>query len=114
MGQFYYDNKTFRSVSNSDTGEVSDETTFLYRQKNNIVWATYEGGKIVFGTLTGTADDDGVITFAYQHVNADGEIMTGRCTSTPERISDGRIRLHESWQWTSGDHSAGESVIEEV
>jgi len=40
--------------------------------------------------------------------------MTGICTSTPEILPDGKIRLHEKWRWTSGDLSEGESVIEEV
>jgi hypothetical protein len=50
----------------------------------------------------------------YQHVNKQNELMTGRCHSVPERLPDGRLRMHESWQWTSGDNSSGESVIEEV
>ncbi len=50
----------------------------------------------------------------YQHVNRDGELMTGHCRSTPELLPDGRLRLHESWQWTSGDGSRGESIIEEI
>lgn len=50
----------------------------------------------------------------YQHVNAEGELMTGICRSTPEVLADGRIRLHEKWRWTSGDLSSGESIIEEV
>ena len=50
----------------------------------------------------------------YHHVNAAGELMTGVCRSTPELLPDGRVRLHERWQWTSGDGSSGESVIEEV
>ena len=50
----------------------------------------------------------------YQHLNADGKLMTGTCISTPEELNDGRLRLHEKWQWTSGDVSKGESVIEEV
>jgi hypothetical protein len=40
--------------------------------------------------------------------------MTGTCISTPEILPDGRLRLHESWRWTSGDGSSGESAIEEV
>lgn len=40
--------------------------------------------------------------------------MTGRCLSTPEYLPDGRIQLYEKWQWTSGDQSAGESIVEEV
>jgi hypothetical protein len=51
---------------------------------------------------------------SYQHINRKGELMTGVCTSIPERLSDGRIRLHERWQWTCGDHSTGESIIEEI
>jgi hypothetical protein len=50
----------------------------------------------------------------YHPVNDAGELMTGRCRSTPELLPDGRLRLHERWQWTSGDGSEGESVVEEV
>jgi hypothetical protein len=32
----------------------------------------------------------------------------------PEVLPDGKIRLRENWQWTSGDFSEGESVIEEI
>jgi hypothetical protein len=50
----------------------------------------------------------------YQHLNQAGTFMSGKCFSTPEILPDGRIRLHEKWQWTSGDYSSGESVIEEI
>jgi hypothetical protein len=50
----------------------------------------------------------------YQHLNSGGELMTGKCRSTPDILPDGRLRLRELWQWTSGDFSRGESVIEEV
>jgi hypothetical protein len=36
------------------------------------------------------------------------------CTSTPEILPDGRIRLHEKWQWTVDESSEGESIVEEV
>ncbi|MCH5689438.1 hypothetical protein LWM68_37470 [Niabella sp. W65] len=47
-------------------------------------------------------------------MNDKGELMTGTCSSVPEILPDGKIRLHETWQWTSGDQSAGTSIIEEV
>ena len=50
----------------------------------------------------------------YSHVNVSGGLMTGQCRSVPERLPDGRLRLHETWQWTSGDRSSGQSMIEEV
>jgi hypothetical protein len=109
-----YDGRRFRSVSNSETGEVGAETLFEYHQRGGVVWATYEGGAIRFGTLIATVDEAGALDMRYHHVNAAGELMTGRCRSTPEVLPDGRLRLHERWQWTSGDGSSGESVIEEV
>jgi len=39
--------------------------------------------------------------------------MTGVCTSKPEFLANGKIRLHESWKWTSGDKSEGKSINEE-
>lgn len=109
-----YDNRFFRSVGNSETGEVSRQTIFHYRHTNQTVWATYAGGAIVFGTLIAKVSEAGELEMRYSHVNSSGALMTGECFSTPEILADGRIRLHEKWRWTSGDFSAGESIVEEV
>lgn len=109
-----YDGKTFRSVENSSDGEVSGDTVFHYHQQENIVWAEYSGGEIVRGHLIAVAGDDGVLDMRYQHVNKNGELMTGICISTPELLVDGRVRLREKWEWTSGDLSTGGSIVEEV
>lgn len=103
-----YDSKVFRSVSNSGTGEVSGETVFQYHQTGALVWAEYAGGAIVKGFLIATIQPDNSLDMRYQHVNQAGDLMTGICQSTPERLTDGRLRLHEPWQWTSGDGSSGE------
>ena len=109
-----YNGKKFRSVSNAASGEVGSETIFHYHQADNIVWAEYSGGAIVRGQLVAICDENCVLDMRYQHVNTSGELMTGECCSTPEVLADGRIRLYEKWKWTSGDKSAGESVIEEI
>ncbi len=114
MSKINYDNRKFTSVANSETGEVSAETVFRYHQKGNLVWAEYEGGAIVFGNLIAKANENGSLDMRYQHLNTDGELMTGICQSTPEILADGRIRLHEKWRWTCKDFSKGESVIEET
>ncbi|MBC7919795.1 MAG: n-acetylglutamate synthase [Ferruginibacter sp.] len=111
---FNYHNRTFRSVNNTGNGEVDAETTFHYRQAGGLVWATYEGGRVVYGNLLAKVDEAGRLDMRYQHLNVHGELMTGQCLSVPERLPDGRIRLHETWQWTSGDRSSGQSIIEEV
>jgi len=40
--------------------------------------------------------------------------MTGTCFSKPEIMDNGKIRLHETWKWTSGDKSKGNSILEEI
>jgi hypothetical protein len=109
-----YHQKTFRSSTTSDNGEVDGQTLFYYQQQGRLVWGTYEGGAIVKGTLLATADEQGVLDMRYQHLNRQGELMTGVCRSVPERLPDGRLRLHETWRWTSGDGSEGQSVVEQV
>ena len=109
-----FDNRRFRSVSTTTNGEVSSETIFEYQQAGDVVSATYAGGTIEFGHLIGLIDNEGVMDIRYHHLNTFGLLMTGICRSIPEVLSDGRIRLHETWRWTSGDESEGVSVLEEV
>lgn len=109
-----YNHKTFRPVANSENGEVSSETVFHYSQTGNIVTAEYAGGNIVQGHLIALVDETGRLDMRYHQVNKQGELQTGFCRSVPEILPDGRIRLQETWQWTSGDCSSGSSVVEEI
>jgi hypothetical protein len=108
-----YNGKIFRPVVNSENGETSSETVFTYHQSENILTANYAGGQIKKGHLIGIVDEKGNIDMRYHQINNKGEIMTGICRSKPEILSNGKIRLHEDWQWTSGDQSKGQSIIEE-
>ena len=109
-----YNNKSFKPISNSENGETSDETVFHYQQVGNILTAAYAGGKIKQGHLIGLVDEQGNIDMRYHQVNDKDELMTGVCKSTPEILENGKIRLHETWEWTSGDKSKGKSIIEEM
>lgn len=109
-----YHGKAFRPVQNSENGETSAETLFHYVQKGNILTSEYSGGKITKGHLIGLVGEQGEIDMRYHQVNSSGELMTGICRSLPELLPNGKIRLHETWQWTSGDLSAGKSVLEEI
>ena len=108
-----YNDKIFKPIENTENGETSIETVFLYKQVENILTSEYSGGKIKKGHLIGLVDENGNINMRYHQVNNNGEIMTGICKSKPEIMNDGKIRLYESWQWTSGDKSKGKSIIEE-
>ncbi|MEZ5283710.1 MAG: hypothetical protein R2712_02645 [Vicinamibacterales bacterium] len=109
-----YDGRRFRSVRNSAGGDVSGDTVFEYRQAGAVVWATYSGGGVLLGTLLARVADDGSLDMRYQHLAPDGQFRAGRCESRPERLPDGRLRLHERWRWTDGADGTGTSVVEEV
>ncbi|WP_437369684.1 n-acetylglutamate synthase [Maribacter litoralis] len=109
-----YNNKRFKPVSNTENGETSEETIFEYRQKGTILTSTYKGGKIKEGHLIGLVNKDGTIEMRYHQVNTKGELMTGVCFSKPEIMDNGKIRLYEAWEWTSGDRSKGNSILEEI
>ena len=108
-----YNGKIFRPISNSENGETSNETVFKYNQIGNILTAEYSGGMIKKGHLIGIVDENGAIDMRYHQVNNKNELMTGICKSRPEILDNGKVRLHESWEWTSGDKSKGQSIIEE-
>lgn len=109
-----YHDRHFRTVTNSDGGDVDDRTHFHYRQQEEVVWATYRGGSIALGTMVGVARPDGSLDMRDQHVSTAGDICTGRCVSRPELLDDGHVRLRETWQWTDGRTGSGTSIVEQV
>ncbi|GLR18576.1 hypothetical protein [Portibacter lacus] len=109
-----YNQRKFRPATVSDNGEVSQEVIFEYFQEGQIVTSSYAGGSIAKGQLIGLVDKEGNIDMRYHQILHSSVIQTGICFSKPEVLEDGRIRLHETWQWTSGNFSKGTSIIEEI
>lgn len=112
--EYNLEGKIFTSVSNTDNGEVNGDTLFYYHQEGSMVWAEYEGGFIRKGHLIATIIEGGKLDMRYHHINGDGEIMVGKCLSTPEMMPNGEMRFKEEWEWLSGDGSKGYSEIVEV
>lgn len=108
-----YNNKIFKTIANSENGELEAGMLFSYKQVDNILSCSYSGSSIRMGKLLGLVDEKGNIDMHYFQINLKDEIMTGICKSSPEIMENGKIRLHESWQWTSGDLSSGNSILEE-
>ena len=107
------DQRKFRSIANTQDGDVSKQTVFDYRQEGKVVWATYSGGGIKLGNLVAYWIKNDLLEMRYQHLTTDDVFKTGKCLSRPETLTNGRLRMHETWQWTSGKDSSGTSIIEE-
>ena len=110
----YYDGRLFRVVTNSASGDVSADTIFRYKQRHDLLTGDYSGGDVEFGQLIGLVDENGHINMRYQHLTIYGEFKTGKCRSRPEWQENGKLQLHERWQWTTGDRLRGTSTLEEV
>lgn len=109
-----YHGKKFQVISNSQNGDVTADMIFHYQQVGEVISCEYENENIKNGHLIGIVDEDGTINMRYRQINNKGQEVSGICMSTPEIMENGKIRLHESWRWTSGDQSNGESILEEL
>ena len=49
---------------------------------------------------------------SYHQINSEGIINTGRCFSKPEIITNGKIKIHERWEWANGEQ--GKSILIEI
>ena len=114
MATINYHNKVFKGVENYDSGDLNPDTRFYYFQEGNTVWGTIDGGCLIRGSLIAKSDEDGCLDMVWQYLSSTGEFICGNCRSTPELLPDGRIRLHEEWEITTGPDVKGSSVIEEI
>jgi hypothetical protein len=105
------DGRRFRALTSSSRGQLSGETEFAFSQDGPILQARY-GGAIRLGFLLGLAAGD-TIEFRYVRVDSDGSISSGHSVDTIEVLPDGRLRLHERWEWESRDGN-GTSVLAEI
>lgn len=103
-----YDGLTFQP-----SGEP-DPPLARYHQQDDLVWAEFGGGRVRRGSLVGTCDADGVLRFTYCMVLRSGEVVSGRSTSTPALLEDGRIRLTEQWERYGPLAGTGVSYLDQV
>jgi hypothetical protein len=104
-----YEGRRFRAVTGAEDAPIA-----RYRQQGDLVWAEFAGHDARRGSLAGVCAPDGTLDFAYCMVLDSGAVISGHCTSTPEMLAGGRIRLHEKWERFGRHAAVGESTLEEV
>ncbi|MEP7277626.1 MAG: n-acetylglutamate synthase [Bacteroidota bacterium] len=109
-----YNGRNFCCLSDPASGMADNDTIFYCKQSGLHITATYSGGNIVDGSLTAMADDAGNLNIRFQHININGQFLTGTCFSRPQIMTNGKIRLNGQWHWTCGDYSKGASLLEEI
>jgi hypothetical protein len=106
-----YDGRRFRPSGEGPAG--ADARRAVYRQDGDLLWGDFAGGDARRGALAGTCAPDGTLEFAYCMVLDTGELVCGRCSSTPTVLDDGRVRLRETWQRYGPNADRGVSWLEE-
>ncbi len=114
MAAVNYNNRRFRFMPNGGQEPQGETTIFEYFQEGQFVWGNYKGGSVHYGTFIATVDDQGVLDLRYHHLGTDHILYSGKSLSTPEVMPDGRIRLNEHFEWTTGASGPGFSVVEEI
>lgn len=108
-----YDGRKFHSAAAETAGQEGGGVVGHYHQDGDVIWAEFAGGRVVRGSLAGRSDHDGVLHLAYCQLLDDGSVVSGRCTSHPTLLADGRVRLEEHWERFGPHAGTGVSVIEE-
>src|SRR5690348_5680712 len=94
------DNTQFRVSSTADLGVVSSDTRLALAQHGTKIIGRYGGGSILRGYLVGTLTGT-VLRFRFTQREVAGQIHGGRSICELERVSSGRLRLHEHFTWTT-------------
>jgi hypothetical protein len=111
MNRISFDGKAMRASSTAPNGVIDEKTIFHFQQIGNLITAKYAGGKVKTGFLIGKMIDD-KFEFHYTQMHEDESLNGGHSLCEIEITEDGRIRLIEHFEWTSG--KKGINIIEEI
>lgn len=101
----------FEVIETSDTSAITADTVFEFREQDGVVEATYTGGDVLRGLLTGRRDGDRVQS-VYAQLHADGGLRSGASQMWLERIVTGQLRLLEVFKCSDG--VSGRNVLQSV
>ena len=104
--------KQFKLISSSNVKDIGTETKFNFCQKDGIIYGVYNGGAVKKGSFIAKIIGDGTLEKRFQHVNENGNLVSGKSYATTEVMADGRLRLKETW--TDESDKTGSSIYEEI
>ena len=113
MSKFNFDNKRFALIQNSESGQVSSETVFEYKQEDNFVTADYYGGTIKYGKIIAYLKDD-ELDMLYQCLTTDNQLKAGKALAKISLTDTGKIKLSLNWEWLTNGNEKGNSEYIEI
>lgn len=101
-------------IKTAENGVVNHETIFHFSQKDGIVSAEYQGGKILKGFLVGKLSIQNQLEFSYCQMQIDGKLDNGVSICQLSKNQNGKITLTEHFEWKSRPGEFGTNVFQEL
>lgn len=101
-------------IKTAENGVVNYETIFHFSQKDAIVSAEYQGGKILKGFLVGKLSIQNQLEFSYCQMQVDGKLDNGVSVCQLSKNENGKITLTEHFEWKSRPGEFGTNVFQEL
>ncbi len=114
MPSFNLNDKRFRLLENSANGAVTDDTTFHYSQKDDVITAIYSGGGVMDGQVMATWGPSGQLEMRYHCIMDDHTLKAGKALADALLNDSGLIELHLDWEWLGDTLEKGNSVYIEI
>lgn len=105
--------KKFKLVSNSDNGQVDENTIFEYVQTDNKFKGEYHDDQIVYSSIVGIINSPKDIYLTYHCILKDGTINIGDAKATSTIVNE-KIKLSLHWKWLTGGKGSGTSEYIEI
>ena len=100
-------------IKTAPNGVVNSQTIFTFSQKENLVSASYEGGKIYQGFLVGYLTR-GKLFFSYCQLQVDGKIDNGQSICSLSFDENKKLILTETFTWSSRENDGGVNIFREI
>lgn len=101
-------------VKTADNGVVNQDTIFTFSQKDYVVSAEYQGGRILKGYLIGKLSPQNQLEFSYCQMQTDSKLDNGLSTCQLSKNENGKIILIEHFEWKSRPGEFGTNIFQEL
>ncbi len=114
VDQFSLDGVKMNVVKTAVNGVVNQDTIFFFSQKENVVSAEYQGGKILKGFLIGKLSAQNQLEFSYCQMQLDGKLDNGLSSCQLSKNDEGKLILIEHFEWKSRPGEFGTNIFQEL
>lgn len=105
-------NKKFALVGESNVKDIGSNTLLTVNQDGELLYGEYAGGRVIKGSFIARLSSENTFKRYFHHMNNEGVLISGVGCGSIEVLSNGKIRLKESWDLNT--HFSGDAIYDEI